>query len=90
MLTDREYAEAIIKGKGFQRAHVVQVLFGGQEALARELGISRYAVNHAIYSRSASQRIEEYVLARIRKDRPELEKLWERPWAKKNGKQKAA
>jgi len=82
MLTDREYTETVIRSKGIQRAHVVQVLFGGQQALADLLGITRYAINHVMFSRSESERVEQYVLARIPEDRADLRRLWERPWAR--------
>jgi hypothetical protein len=46
------------------------------------LGITRYAINHVIFSRSESERVEQYVLARIPEDRADLRRLWARPWAK--------
>lgn len=81
-MSNKDYTDASIRAKGFQRAHVIQVLFGGQQALGGLLGVTRGAVNHAIYSRSPSARIEEYVLARIPQDRADLRRMWERPWAK--------
>jgi len=82
MLTNKEYTETVIRSKGIQRGHVVQVLFGGQQTLADLLGITRYAINHVIFSRSESERVEQYVVARIPEDRADLRRLWERPWAR--------
>ncbi len=89
MLTDREYAEAIVRGKGFQRAHVVQVVFQGQDALARQMGVSRSFINHLVHLRRRSSRIESFVLQKVRELRPDLVQLWEPHW-RRNGKKKAA
>lgn len=76
MIMATEYPELIRKGKAIQRAHVVHVVFGGQTRLARLLGVTQSTVNHVIYGRRSSRRIERAVSEKLRRVRPDLADLW--------------
>lgn len=76
MIMATDYPELIAKGKALQRAHVVHVVFGGQTRLAQLLGVTQSTVNHIIYGRRRSRRIERDVEKKLRRIRPDLVDLW--------------
>lgn len=76
MIISNEYHTLVLRSKVLQRAHLVETVFGSQTALAEALGVTQSAISHVIALRSRSQRIEAYILQRIREVRPDLEKLW--------------
>ncbi len=77
MIIPREYPTLAWRIKSIQRDTVVRVLFGGQTRLAAIMGMSQPMVNHVIWGRRRSRRIEEFVAAQARRLRPDLLDLWQ-------------
>lgn len=90
MIMTKDYPELLLRGKAIQRDLVVRSLFGGQTALARLLDVTPSFINHFIWLRRRSRRADRFVTERLRRARPDLVGAWSVPWAKENGKKKAA
>lgn len=76
MIMPGEYAELLARGKAIQRDAVVRLVFRSQTRLARILGVLPETVNHVVWGRKRSRRIEEYVAAEVKRVRPDLLDCW--------------
>jgi hypothetical protein len=75
----RDYIELAKRSKGIQRNLVIQEVFGSQVGLALLLGVTRGAVNHIVWLRGASDRIEHFIADEVKRRRPDLLDLWQLP-----------
>ena len=79
MIMTRDYIDLAKRSKAIQRDLVVREIFRGQTALARLLGVTQSTVNHVIWFRRRSERIEKFVADRVKRARPDLLDLWQIP-----------
>jgi len=75
----RSYIDLAKRSKGNQRNLVVQEVFSGQAALARLLGVTRSMINQVVWLHATSDRIEQFILERVKRARPDLLDLWQLP-----------
>lgn len=78
IMADR-YHRQVIRGKQLLRAEIVRRVFGSQTALAEILGVTQSTVNHIIFLRQSSERLDREITERIRAVDPGLVKPWALP-----------